>query len=171
LNFAPKPDEALYGTALILAFIAGLMQLLPISAAALWAGPGSPFSLTVWLIAGPWIICSLAPLFLIGSPSHCGPILAMISSSAMMLASGYGLVLLARSQKLYDPLYFDTPVSLWAWEGIPFAFNAILMALAIRRLHKGNNSLATLTASNNVDTAPIIETGGNTTFNQFVPRD
>ncbi len=128
-------EPGLYATALLLAFIAGLMQLLPISAAALWAGAGSPFSLTVWLIAGVWVICSLTPLFLIDSQSRHGPIFAMVSSSAMMLASGYGLVLLTRSQKLYDPLYFGTPFSLWAWEGIPFTFNAILMAFAMRQLH------------------------------------
>jgi hypothetical protein len=132
MQTAPRLERRAYAAALLLAFITGLMKLLPFSMAALWAGVGSPFSLTVWLIAGAWLICTLAPLFLINSQNKRGPVLAMISSSMMLVATGNGLVLLARSQKLYDPLYFSTS-SPWVWEGIPFAFNAILLVLAIRQ--------------------------------------
>jgi hypothetical protein len=128
-----KFGSIIYGTSLVLAVIAGLMTIGPIlafAAVSMIAGGGNPIFL---LISGPWVICSIAAVFLLGSRSTLSPKFAMASAAIAVFVSGWGLILVARSQKLYDPLYLTTPIPEWAWTVIPLVFNVVLAVFAILR--------------------------------------
>jgi hypothetical protein len=133
MQFLTGSVARIYGISTILAFLTGLMEAVSWVAAAMFAGTNSLFAWIVWLILGAWAICNLIAIISLGSQKSFPLGFAIAGSSAVSVVCGYALILLRSGQQVNDPLYFTAPISAWAWETIPFVFNAIQVVLSILR--------------------------------------
>jgi hypothetical protein len=122
----------IYGISTILAFVTGLMPFVPLVAASVMAiAANLPVGYIFGLIAGTWLTCNLIAIAHLGSQKSFPLKVAIVGSSIVLFLCGYALILLMSGQQVNDPLYFTAPISAWAWEAIPFVFNAIQLVLSI----------------------------------------
>ena len=133
--------DGIYLISTLLAAVTGLMPMTPFVAATMLAmAANAPIGYIFLLITGAWVICTLMAIGMVGSSRRSHLWFSIASSSIVSLLSGYGVILLATGQKLYDPLYFTAPVSLWVWEAVPFVFNALQLILSILRYQRLSTS-------------------------------
>jgi hypothetical protein len=121
-----------YGVSSVVAFVTGLMPFAILLAAAVFAG-GSLVALILWVLTGAWAFCSVVPILFLGSQKSFAPGLAIAGSSMVVLLCGYALIMLSTHHQVSDPLYFSSPIAMWAWAMFPFLSNSVQFVLASRR--------------------------------------
>jgi hypothetical protein len=132
VQFLTASGRVLYGISTVLAFLTGLMPFAILLSAAAFAGAHNLFTLVIWLITGTWLICNLIPIIFLGSRNSLASVFATVGSSVVFVFCGYALFV-SITHDVADPLYFTSPIPMWAWLTIPFLFNAVQAVLSTLR--------------------------------------
>jgi len=108
------------------------MPFVILLSAAVFAGAHSWFTVIIWLITGAWLICNLVPIIFLGSRKSIASVFGIVGASVVFVFCGYALIV-SITHDVADPLYFTSPIPMWAWLTIPFLFNAVQAVLSTFR--------------------------------------